>query len=345
MTNLLRLAALAAVFLPLPGNSHTAPLPPGRGAMLHAHNCYPEQGLWADRIERALDTGARPIAIEQDVAWDARRGAPVVSHEPELSGAEPTLEAYFFDRMAPILDRALAEGRSASWPLYVLHLDFKTNEPDHHRAIWALLGKYERWLTTARRGADAAQVQPFAPGPLLVLTENGDNQAATFHDVVPAGGRLRIFGTLPSAVRVPSGDREAQLDAVFHAPPATLIPGRATNYRRWTNFAWAAVERGGQARAGAWTPADHARLKAIVDRAHAMGLWVRFYTLNGHAPGEGLGWTESYNFGSIDAVRPRWRAAIETGLDFVATDQYEAFARELARPPIFQQPGAATGYD
>ena len=62
-----------------------------------------------------------------------------------------------------------------------------------------------------------------------------------------------------------------------------------------------------------------------MERAHELGLWVRFYTLNGHPAGAGLGWTESYNFGSIDAVRARWRAAIAAGVDFIATDQYEEF--------------------
>jgi len=309
-----------------------APAQPRRGAMLHAHNCYPEKGRWADRIERALATGVTPIAIEQDVAWDGYRQLPVVSHEPALTGGEPSLETHFFDRMTPLLERARAEGRRDRWPLYVLHLDFKTNEPAHHRAVWRLLGRYERFLTTAPRAADEGRIQPLTPGPLLVLTENGEGQAAVFHDEVPAGGTLRIFGTLPSAVRYASDDREARLEAIFRAPPDALIPGRATNYRRWTNFPWAAVERGGQERAGDWTPADESRLRAIVGRAHAMDLWVRFYTLNGHPAGAGQGWTDSYNFGSLDAVRRRWRAAIDAGLDFVATDQYEEFARLLRHP-------------
>lgn len=308
-----------------------APAQPRRGAMLHAHNCYPEQGQWADRLERALRTGVTPIAIEQDVAWDAYRGLPVVSHEAALTGSEPSLESHFFDRMAPLLDRALDEGRRDRWPLYVLHLDFKTNEPAHHRAVWNLLGRYERFLTTAPRVADGTARQPLSPGPLMVLTENGEGQASTFHDAVTVGSTLRIFGTLPPALVLPD-DREARLEAIFNAAPEVLIPGRATNYRRWTNFPWAAVERGGQERAGAWTAADDARLRAIVGRAHAMDLWVRFYTLNGHAPDAGKGWSGSYNFGSLEAVRPRWRAAIDAGLDFVATDQYEEFARLLRHP-------------
>lgn len=296
--------------------------------MLHAHNCYPEDGKWPDRIERALGTGLWPIAIEQDLVWSAATAEPVVSHGVPLGGGEPTLEAHFFKRLAPVLDALLRDNRPESWPAVVLHLDFKTNEPEHHRAVWELLERYERWLTTAPRERDDGVVQPFRAGPLLVLTESGAGQEQTFNDAVPPGDRLRIFGTVPPVALTSSSDREA---AAIAAAPATLIPSGATNYRRWTNFSWLVVERGGQANAGDWTAADEARLRSLVDRAHAQGLWIRFYTLNGHAPAAALGWTASYNFGSLDRVRVRWRAAIDAGVDFTATDQYEDFARELRR--------------
>jgi len=108
-----------------------------------------------------------------------------------------------------------------------------------------------------------------------------------------------------------------------------MILSGTTNYRRWINFPWMVVERGGQARAADWTTADDRRLRSILSRAHDLGLWVRFYTLNGHAPGGDQGWTASYNFGSLDAVQPRWRAAIAAGIDFIATDQYEELAASL----------------
>ena len=315
-------AALAAVHALL--EFQALSLPP----MLHAHNCYIENGHWADRFDRALATGASPIAIEQDIAWSAPRGEIVLSHEAdELEGNEPSLEAHFFDRMRPILDRALSAGDRSRWPLFILHLDFKTNEPAHHEAVWALLGKYERYLTTAVKGADDSKVNPLVPGPLLAITENGEGQIRTFHDRVADGARLRVFGTTPSAVRAPSDDREAQLEAVFAASPETLLPQRATNYRRWANFSWAAVERGGQARADAWTADDDARLRSIVRRAREMGLWLRFYTLNGHDADTSRGWSASYNFGSLGAVRARWRAARAAGVTFIATDQYEEFTR------------------
>lgn len=300
--------------------------------LLHAHNSYPEDGRWSDRMARALATGLRPIAIEQDVAWAVGPdgvGRSVLSHEPTLSGQEPALETYFFEQLMPVMRDALRSPRPETWPLVILHLDFKTNERAHHRAVWDLLGRYEAWLTTALR-TDDDRLQPFRRGPLLVLTENGDGQAATFYDDVPVGGRLRLFGTVPSVKLTDSQDRDVQARAAVMATPEQLIPAGATNYRRWVNFSWAVIEEGGPARAGDWSVAEGQRLTTIVSRARALGLWVRCYTLNGHEPAAGRGWTAAYNFGSPVAVEPRWRAALSAGVDFIATDQYEDFARVLA---------------
>ncbi len=40
---------------------------PGRRVLLDAHNAYPYQGGWSDRLDRALATGI-PVAIEQDLS-------------------------------------------------------------------------------------------------------------------------------------------------------------------------------------------------------------------------------------------------------------------------------------
>jgi hypothetical protein len=203
-----------------------------------------------------------------------------------------------------------------------------TNEPEHHRFVLSLLKKYDRWLTTSVKGPDD-RVQPLTPRPLLVLTEAGEGQQRDFYDELAVGDRMRIFGTVPTVTLTTSRDREVQADAAIAAAPSTLLPAGASNYRRWANLGWSVVERGGQTRAGEWSAADRVRLTAIVARAHALGLWMRFYTLDGFAPGDSRGWLDSYNFGSLDAVRQRWRAAIDAGVDFIATDQYEQFAAIL----------------
>jgi hypothetical protein len=109
-----------------------------------------------------------------------------------------------------------------------------------------------------------------------------------------------------------------------------LAPGARTNYHRWWNNPWSVVELGGQRKAGAWTPESEARLRSLVHAAHESGLWIRFYTLNGHDPrDESGGWSPAYNFGSEEAARERWRAAIRAGVDFIAVDQYERFSETL----------------
>jgi hypothetical protein len=73
------------------------------------------------------------------------------------------------------------------------------------------------------------------------------------------------------------------------------------------------------------------RLRALVERAHANGLWIRFYTLDGATEAELSchGWDHGYNFGSLDAARTRWRAAIAAHVDYLASDQYELVGSEV----------------
>jgi len=305
---------------------------PGGRVLLDAHNCYPEHGKWADRLERALATGL-PVAIEQDLVWyrDPATGLSksIVSHGEPYSGKEPSLEEHFFERVRVPVERALRENQPDRWPLIVLNLDLKTNEPEHHAALWRTLGTYESWLTSAERVADDAAPRPLDVKPVLVLTGNPRAQQVSFHDALAPGTRLRLFGAIPVEVEATVATGEAARDKLASLPPADLIATGATNYRRWVNFPWAVVEGGGQRHAGAWTAEDRARLDALVGRAHQRNLWIRFYTLNGHPESEGQGWTASYNFGSLTAAQARWRAAREAGVDFIASDQYEALASAL----------------
>lgn len=328
MKKIIRVVILTVLATAIVG-AQTRPMVLGGRSLLHAHNAYPEEGQWGDRIDRALATGQTPIVIEQDVTYatGANRGV-IVSHDTELDGSEPTLQSYFFDRVRPLIESALAKGDASRWPVIVLHLDFKTNDTAHHRAVWDLLKRHEAWLTTAR--ADRARVSAFKPGPLLVLTENGADQEKDFSGWADERGSHLIFGSIPAPTIVPSTDDPAERARLIrNAPPTALVPASATSYRRWVNFAWMAVEEGGPAKAAAWNARDERRLTSIVNYAHAQGLLVRFYTLNGHDDAVGRGWTASYNFGSLDAVRLRWRAAIKAGVDLIATDQYEELAAVL----------------
>ncbi len=311
-------AALVAQQPPLDFLNHNRPV-------LDAHNCYPYKGKYGDRLERALSTGF-PVAVEQDIAWAVdpvtHHGRPVVSHTPKTTGNEPTLRDYFFERIRPIIEKALAENDRARWPLVILHFDFKSLEPKLLRAVWDELGEYQEWITTAPQTPDPHQLAPLDAKPLLVLTEDADEQEKAFFRGIPAGARLRVFGsahTAPIAAR----SKQQLIHLAATLPPEQLLAERPTNYRRWWNNSWFEVEEGGQNRAGDWTAADARRLHALVDHAHSLGFWIRFYTLDGFAPAENRGWDSGYNFGSREAVTARWKAALESGVNLVATDQYE----------------------
>ena len=295
---------------------------PGSRTVMDAHNCYPYFEWWGDRIDRALSTGT-PLAIEQDLAWhtDPKSGRSwsVVTHGEPTYGNEPLMEQYFFEKVRPTVEKALRDGNHGDWPLITLNLDFKDNKPEHLAAVLALLREYQSWLSSSTKGAQAEQVQPLQIKPILVLTGETDAQQTVFYDELHTGDRVLLFGA------VHSEDKEAT------AAPEVIDAEKATNYRRWWNNPWKVVEAGGQPKAGEWTPEKMNRLRSLVEHAHANGLWIRFYTLDG-ATQEELschGWFHDYNFGSLDAARVRWRAAIAAHVDYLASDQYELVGREI----------------
>ncbi|HZU09054.1 MAG TPA: hypothetical protein VFA02_04070 [Pseudacidobacterium sp.] len=316
------LAAIVAVLLFLsPALCAQNAAHPGARSVMDAHNCYPYYEWWSDRIDRALSAGT-PLAIEQDLAWytDKKTGKSwsIVTHGLPGYGNEPTMKQYFFERVRPIAEKALKEGNHGDWPIITLNLDFKTEEPDHLRAVLALLDEYRDWITTATKTSDASKVQPLTVRPILVLTGESDAQEKVFYDEVPVGGQLLLFGAVHTHEKDPM------------AAPEVLEPERANNYRRWWNNPWSVVEQGGQNHAGDWTKADNLRLRALVEHAHQNGLWIRFYTLDGVDNKQDLschGWFSSYNFGSLNAAEVRWKAALEAGVDYIASDQYELLGK------------------
>jgi hypothetical protein len=296
--------------------------------ILDAHNCYPYEGQWSDRVDRALKIDY-PVGIEQDLAWyvdpSTGKGRIVVTHTAKTTGAEPLLRDYFFERVRPIIEKELARGDRSRWPVILVHFDFKDNQAPLLHAVWDLLGEYQSWITTAVKGSDPSKLAPFEMKPLMVWTEDSDAQEEVFFHQVPVGTKLRLFGSAHTNAQ-PGSTREERNHLVATVVPDKLLSEHPTNYRRWWNNSWFEVEEGGQHAAGEWTTADDRRLRALVDHAHDLGYWIRFYTLDGFAPGEDRGWGDGYNFGSRAAVELRWKAALAAGVDLIATDQYEDFA-------------------
>jgi hypothetical protein len=302
-------------------------LTPGKRTVLDCHNCYPYQGLYADRIDRALAQGF-PVSIEQDLTWyvdpATGKGRIALFHGEKAVGNEPGLREYFFDKVRPIVEKALKDNDRSKWPVIYLHFDFKSVAPPLLEAVWNLLGEYQNWITTAPKLADSRALAPLDVKPVMVLTEEANEQEAYFYTRLKVGEKLRLFG---SAVTIRHKNDQPLYDV------KDIVPVPATNYRRWWNSAWNAVERGGQRQAAEWDDLDRRRLRALVDYAHRQGYAIRFYTLNGHTPeaGREKGLDANYNFGSREAVEKRWRAALEAGVDFIATDQVEDLAAVLRR--------------
>jgi len=290
--------------------------------IIDCHNCYPNDGAWADRIERALKLGF-PAAIEQDLA--SYQGRVVVSHTDQTKGGEPLLRDYFFERVRPIVEEALQKNDRARWPLIILHFDFKSNEAPLLHAVWDLLGHYESWITTATKTADARELSPFDVKPLLVLTETADEQEEVFFREVPVGGKLRLFGSAKTN-EIAAKDKEEHAHLMATLPPEKLLSTPPTDYRRWWNNPWGVIEERGPRHAGPWTAEDDRRLRAVTNHAHNLGYWIRFYTLDGFTPTENRGWDQDYNFGSRNAVTTRWIACIRAGVNLLATDQMEDLA-------------------
>ncbi|MEO8371415.1 MAG: hypothetical protein ABI806_19670 [Candidatus Solibacter sp.] len=304
-------------------------------SVFDAHNCYPYKGNFKDRIDRALAAAlvtGYPIGIEQDLGWAidpaTGKGRPVVTHDAKTTGAEPALRDHFFERVRPIIEKALADNDRARWPLIVVHFDFKSVQPELLHAVWDLLGEYQAWITTAAQTADPRQLAPFEAKPLLVLTEDADAQEEVFFNQVTVGQKLRLFGSAHTKA-IPANPKEPHDHLLATLPPDQLLTTPPTNYRRWWNNSWYEVEEGGYRKAGDWTAADDKRLRALVDYAHKLGYWIRFYTLDGFVEGEDRGWGNGYNFGSHEAVLARWKAAIAAGVNLIATDQYEEFAKVI----------------
>jgi hypothetical protein len=310
------LAGAIAVASALASGSSPAAFEPGARVVLDAHNCYPYYEWWFDRIDRALSAGT-PLAIEQDLLWakDAKTGkmSSLVSHGGPATGTEPGMKEYFFERVRPIVEKAVREGNRGDWPLITLNLDLKSEEPEHLVAIWELLSEYKDWLTTAARTDTLGKMEALNVRPILVLTGESDAQKTVFYDQVAVGGRLLVFGAVQTNTKNPS------------AGPERLAPNVADNYHRWWNNSWRVVEAEGQAKAGEWTREKEARVRQLVQYAHAHNLWIRFYTLDGATKAELScnGWFKTYNFGSKEAVRKRWNAAAKAGAGYVASDQYE----------------------
>ncbi len=311
---------------------HAAVAPDVRTIVL-AHNAYPDHGKYADRLDRAISSG-QPFAVEEDLSWTDGKSL-MIHGAKNVGGDDPTLESYFFPKIRPVIEKALKDGNKGNWPVVTLYLDIKNDPPEHLAAINALLDKYQDWLTTAVKTDDILKASPLNVKPMMMLVEdkqNDLNKQQAFYDIVPVGGKIRVFGSVPKLDPNPGRKLQPQeaVNLQFNATPAELIQGRADNYHRWIGFDWAFLEKGGEAHAGDWTAEDDARLKEFISYGHKLGYFVGVYCIDGFSDADNQGWDKEYNFGSREAAETRWRAAAHARADFISTDHYEQLSEVLA---------------
>lgn len=306
------------------------PFAPGARIVVLAHNAYPDHGKYADRLDRAMSPG-QPFVVEEDLAWVDGKSLLIHGAKNAGSADDPTLDSYFFSKVAPKMEQALKEGNKGDWPLITLYLDIKNDPIEHLQAIDAVLAKYDHLLTKAIKTADIMKQSAFELKPMLVLVEDKQNDIKQqfFYDRIPVGGKIHVFGTPakydPNPGRkLPKEEATAKMASL---DPEQAFPAKADNYHRWVGLDWAFIEKGGQPHAGEWNAEKNQRLKNWINYGHRLGYFVGVYCLDGFTPAEDQGWDKDYNLGSHQAAVTRWKAALEAKADFISTDQYEDLAR------------------
>jgi hypothetical protein len=306
-----------------------AQVAPGQRVMIMAHNAFPKDGKWNDRLDRALQSGT-PLGIEIDLVYSG--GKSFINTTKNLTGHEPTLKSYFFERVRPMVEKAIRDGSQSNWPIITLFLDIGNDPVEHLEAIAQTLKEYEPWLTSARKPKDDSSIADLDLKPLMVVVEDKTNDVKQkyFYDRLPVGGKVTVFGTAPKFDPASMGISKADIpNMLAKVPLDKMFPVKANTYRRWSSTPWDIVEVGDKMNASAWGPEQAARLKAFVDYGHKLGYLVGLYALDAFTDETNQGWSAGYNFGSMDVVRPRWIAAAKTGADFISTDQYEEAAKAI----------------
>ncbi|MBO0858677.1 MAG: hypothetical protein J2P21_09460 [Chloracidobacterium sp.] len=326
--------AIAAISVTIAASAHKTPFEPGARTLMLAHNAYPDKdSKYSNRLDQALSGGV-PFAVEEDLVWV--NGKSLLIHNEREAGPEsPTIESYFFPKVAPLMEKALKDGNKGNWPLITLYFDIKNDPVEHLEVISKTLDKYDAWLTKALKTNDITKMSPLELKPMIVILEDKQNDIKKefFYDRVPVGGKIRAFGSAvkfdDNPTHLPRTARDERFANMLKFQPDQLLKNRADNWRRWVGTDWRFIESCGPEHGKDWSATTAARIKQFVDYGHSMGYLVSFYHINGFSAAENQGWTDEYNFGSKEAAILRWKAALDAHADFIATDQYEDVAKFL----------------
>ena len=256
----------------------SSPFAPGARTLVLAHNAYPDDGKYADRLDRAIASGV-PFVVEEDLVWVDGRSL-LIHNAKAAVPSSPTLESYFFPKVQPIVEKALKTGNKGDWPLITLYLDIKNDPEEHLQAISKVLDKYDAWLTKAAKTSDISKQSPLELKPMMVILEDkkDDMKQAFFYDRVPVGGKIRAFGSPTkfddNPTNVPKTARAERFAAMLKVEPEQFLTQRADNYHRWFGTDWAFIELCGPTHGNDWNAAAEGRLKHFVDYGHSLGYLV-----------------------------------------------------------------------
>jgi hypothetical protein len=270
---------------------------------ISAHNCYAENRTDNPRLTEALALGIDNIEI--DLGWDDAAKRLIVGHDatPRPDVVYPRLET----SLIPALTSHLNVPRPDGAPT-MLAIDWKTSRPEAVKQFKQLLDAHAEWFSSAPKAADS----PLTTRRLTVCFSGSDAAKGAYDALIPVGGTYRAF-------------RDRVVSGRYHDDVAAYVPENSTAYLRFLAFHWGAIERGGPATAGEWTPAKMDRLRALIDLAHHREFRVRVHSLNGHSGPPG----GSYRFADDDTAKVRWLAAAAAGVDWVAGDEYEEMVDAL----------------
>ena len=235
----------------------------------HAHN----DNEHPRPLHDALDHGC--CSVEADVHLVG--GTLLVAHDPRALRPDRTLQALYLDPLRKrVADHAGRVHRDSPVP-FTLMIDVKSDARATYAALRTLLDPYRPLLTVYHRDGRVT------PGPVRIILSGNRDRATLAAELT----RLAALDGRPE-----------DLDAA-PPPPASLVPWISAN---WTaHFKWK-----GQ---GPLPPDEAAKLKSLIDKAHAQGRQLRFWAAPDTEPG--------------------WRVLRDAGVDLINTDHLPALARFL----------------
>lgn len=218
----------------------------------------------------ALDHGF--CGVEADVYWT--NGALLVAHDADKVDPKRSLQALYLD---PLHERVKKNGGRVytNGPSLLLLIDFKTEAESTYAALRPVLEKYGDILTKftpneTRTGA-------------VTVVLSGNRPVSTV-----AAERERLVGI------------DGRLPDLEENPSPHLVPLVSDNWTK--HFQWR-----GQ---GTLSDTDRAKLKAIVEKAHARGRKIRFW--------------------AVPDTEAGWRVMRDAGIDLINTDNLAGLQQFLS---------------